>query len=127
MNNVWRVPIVIGSLARHGAGAMLAPEWMGGRWAPTLQDHPDPRMNLRGFGGAQTGIALYTLRTARSAQGARAVLSLNGLVDACDAAVSLLERRERGEFDRMVVGGVALNVTALLCWSTAAVALRRTP
>jgi len=121
------VPIVIASLARlaYGAGAMLAPEWMGGRWAPSLQDHPDPRMNLRGLGGAETGIALYTLRAARSAQGARAVLSLNVLVDACDAAVSLLERRERGEFDRTVAGGVALNVALLLCWSAAAAALRR--
>jgi hypothetical protein len=127
MNNGWRVPFVIGSTARlaYGVGAMLAPEWMGGRLAPTLQDHPDPRMNLRGLGGTQTGVALYTLATARSAQGARAALRLNALVDAFDGGVSLLERRDRGEIDRIVAGGVAVNLAGLLCWTAAAIALRR--
>src|SRR3954452_23288835 len=59
----WRVPFVIGSTARlaYGLGAVFAPEWMDGRLAPRILGHPDPRMNLRGFGGAQSGVALYTL------------------------------------------------------------------
>src|SRR3954447_5007854 len=125
---LWRVPFVIGSAGRlaYGLGAMLAPEWMAGRLAPTLQGHPDPRMNLRGFGGAQTGIALYTLASARTRGQARSLLGLNAAVDAFDAGVSLLERRDRGRTDLMVAGGVAVNVAALICWSAAAAALRRT-
>lgn len=128
MKNAWRVPFLVGGFARlaYGAGMMLAPEWMGGRLAPTLQDHPDPRMNLRGMGGTQTGVALYTLVSARSAQSARAALGLNASVDLLDVAVSLLERRDRGEVDAMVAGGIAVNVAAVLIW-TAAAALLRNP
>jgi hypothetical protein len=126
MTNAWRAPFVIGSIVRlaYGVGAMLAPEWMAGRLAPTLQKHADPRMNLRGFGGAQTGIALYTLVTATTRQRAKTLLGLNVLVDALDAGVTLLERRDRGVLDRMVAGGAAVNVAALLWWAAAAKGLR---
>lgn len=122
----WRAPFLIGSTFRlaYGMGAMLAPEWMGEHLAPTLQGHPDPRMNLRGFGGAQSGIALYTLATATTPERARAVLGLNVLVDALDAGVSLLEWRARGELDQMAGGGVAVNVVSLIVWAAAAAALR---
>jgi hypothetical protein len=125
----WRAPFVIGSVARlaYGLGAVFAPEWMGGRLAPSLRRHADPRMNLRGFGGAQSAVAIYTLTTATTEERARNVLRLNVLVDACDTAVSLLERRDRGRFDRMATGGVVLNVTALICWAVAAVELRDQP
>jgi hypothetical protein len=129
MDNTWRMPFVIGSIGRlaYGAGAMFAPEWMAGRLAPAIEARHDARMNLRGFGGAQTGIALYTLATATTPQRARNVLGLNALVDTLDAGVSLLERRARGELDRVVAGGIAINVAALVCWTAAGVALRRNP
>ncbi|MDQ4124119.1 MAG: hypothetical protein M3134_00770 [Actinomycetota bacterium] len=124
----WRVPFVVGSAVRlaYGLGAMLAPEWMGGRLAPTLRGHPDPRMNLRGFGGAQSAVAVYTLLTATTPERARTLLHLNALVDGFDAGVSLLERRDRGRFDEMAAGGVAVNVAGLTCWTLAYLALRRT-
>lgn len=127
MTSSWRTPLVIGSIGRlaYGLGSMLAPEWMAERFAPTLQDHPDPRMNLRGFGGAQSGIALYTLATATTPERARAVLGLNVLVDTLDAGVSMLEWRARGKLDRMAGGGIGVNVAALACWTAAAAALRR--
>lgn len=122
----WRVPFVIGSTARlaYGLGAMLAPEWMGGRLAPELRGHPDPRMNLRGFGGAQSAIAIYSLTAATTPARARSLLRLNVLVDALDAGVSLLERRDRGRFDQMAAGGVAVNLAGLACWTSALAALR---
>lgn len=125
--SVWRTPFVIGSLGRlaYGLGAMFAPEWMAEHLAPTIQGHPDPRMNLRGFGSAHTGIALYTLATATSPQRAGAALRLNALVDTLDATVSLLEWRARGKLDPVVGGGVAINVMGLACWTIAAAALRR--
>lgn len=128
MSTTWRLPFLIGSAGRlaYGAGAMLAPEWMAGRLAPTLRGHPDPRMNLRGFGGAQSGVAIYTLAMTTTRRRARSALALNALVDTFDAGVSLLERRARGELDRVVAGGVAVNVIGLVCWSSAALALRRT-
>lgn len=123
----WRVPFAVGGTARlaYGLACVLAPEWMGGRLAPSLRGHPDPRMNLRGFGGAQSAIALYTLTTATSEAGARDVLRLNFLVDGMDAAVSLLEWRDRGKLDDMAAGGVAINVAGLTCWALARAALRR--
>jgi hypothetical protein len=124
--NAWRVPLVAGSAARlaYGLGAVFAPEWMGGRLAPQTLAHPDPRMNLRGFGGAQSAIAIYTLMGATTPEGARRALRLNALVDGLDTVVSLLEWRDRGEFDEMAAGGVALNVAGLSCWAVAARALR---
>ncbi len=69
MTNVWRVPFVIGGLARLviGGGYLFVPEWMGGRLAPRIDGHAGARMNLRGMGGTQAGVALYTLARARSA------------------------------------------------------------
>jgi hypothetical protein len=122
----WRIPFVVGSAARlaYGAAAVLAPERMDGRLAPRLHGRPDPRMNLRGFGGAQSAVAVYTLATARTPRGARSALLLNALTDGFDTGVSLLERRDRGAVDRIVAGGVALNVGGLLLWAVAARALR---
>jgi hypothetical protein len=125
----WRVPFVIGSTARlaYGLGAVLAPEWMGGRLAPRILGHPDPRMNLRGFGGAQSGVALYTLMASSTPEGAQSALRLNLLVDGLDCVVSLLERRDRGEFDLVATGGVVFNITGLTWWTIAAAALRKAP
>jgi hypothetical protein len=127
MSKSWKVLVVAGSGARlaYGLGAMLAPEWMDGRLAPTLQGHPDPRMNLRGFGGAQSAVAVYTLAMTRTREGARSALALNALVDGCDAVVSALEIRARGRVDRAGGGGVVLNVAGLACWAAAAALLRR--
>jgi hypothetical protein len=127
MSSSWRAPFVLGSIARLacGSGAMLAPEWMAEHLAPTLQDHADPRMNLRGFGGAPTAIAIYTLAVARSPARARTVLGLNAMADTLDAGVSLLEWRARGKVDSVVAGGVAINLAGLVCWATAAAALHR--
>ena len=124
----WRVPFVVGSTARlaYGLGCVIAPEWMGGRLAPSLRGHADPRMNLRGFGGAQSGIALYTLSRAMASEaGARDALRLNALVDGMDTAVSLLEWRDRGRLDWMAAGGLAFNITGLTCWALAHAALGR--
>ena len=127
MRDQWRVPVTIASVLRlsYGLGSVLAPEWMAAkRLAPTLRNHPDPRMNLRGFGGCQSGIALYTLATAQDRAPARSVLRLNALVDTFDAGVSMLEIRDRGGVDTVAEGGVAFNVLLLGMWTAAAVALR---
>jgi len=127
MAEKWRTPFIAGSVARlaYGLGAMLAPEWMAAnRLAPSLRGHPDPRMNLRGFGGAQSGIALYTLAASRTREGARDALRLNLLVDAFDAGVSALEIRDRGRVDYVAAGGVIVNVVGLVLSLADAAALR---
>jgi hypothetical protein len=125
MQDSWKVPFTIASSARvlYGLGCILAPQYVAGRVAPTVRG-ADSRMNLRGFGGAQSGIALYTLATARTREGARSALLLNALVDGFDAMVSTLEIRDRGGVDVVAAGGVAVNVLGLACWTTAALALR---
>jgi hypothetical protein len=119
------MPFMIASAARlaYGVGCVVAPGWMSDRLAPAVRD-PEARMNLRGFGGAQSGVALYTLATARTEAGARSALVLNALVDGLDAVVSSLEIRDRGRLDTLGAGGVALNIAGLACWATAALALR---
>jgi hypothetical protein len=126
MHETWKVPFLIGSAARlaYGVGCIAVPQAMGGRLAPTVRG-PDARMNLRGFGGAQSAIALYTLATAQTRAGARTALRLNALVDTFDALVSTLEIRDRGRVDLVAAGGVAVNVAGLVCWSSAAVQLGR--
>lgn len=127
MREPWRVPMTVASVWRlaYGLGSMLAPEWIAAhRLAPPLRDHPDPRMTLRGFGGSQGGIALYTLATARNRARARSALGLNAMVDGFDACVSVLEIRDRGGVDKVAAGGVAYNVLMLGLWTAAAVALR---
>ena len=125
MHDRWKLPFLIGSGARlaYGLGCILVPEAMAGRLAPTVRGR-DSRMNLRGFGGAQSGIALYTLATTRTRAGARSALALNALVDGFDAMVSALEIRDRGGVDLVAAGGVTVNVLGLACWTTAALALR---
>jgi len=126
MTKRWQVPFTTASLFRlaYGLGCMLDPEWMARyRLAPSLQDHADPRMNLRGFGGAQTGIALYTLARMRRGDRPRDLLGLNALVDGFDAGVSALEIRDRGRVDYMGAGGVAVNVAMLSLWGAAAARL----
>jgi hypothetical protein len=123
----WQVPFIVGSAARlaYGAGAMLAPEAMAERrLAPRLHGKPDPRMNLRGFGGAQSAIALYTLWMIRTPDGARRALALNFATDGLDTVVSALEGRARGRIDRMVAGGVAVNLLGLVWTALAAGGLR---
>jgi hypothetical protein len=122
----WRLPILLGSFVRlaYGSAAVIAPVAMSGRLAPEIHDLPDPRMNLRGFGGALSAIALYTLATARTPEAARSVLWLNVITDTYDTGVSLLELRSRGTVDRVVAGGFAFNFAGLVCWTLAARALR---
>lgn len=125
MKDSWKVPFTIASTARlfYGLGCVFAPQQIAGRLAPTVRG-ADSRMNLRGFGGAQSGIAVYTLAGARTKAGARSALLLNALVDGFDALVSTLEIRDRGGIDVIAAGGVAVNVVGLACWTTAALALR---
>jgi hypothetical protein len=125
MHDSWKLPFTIASTARlfYGLGCVFAPQHVAGRLAPTARG-ADSRMNLRGFGGAQSGIAVYTLAAARTKAGARSALLLNALVDGFDAGVSTLEIRDRGGIDAVAAGGVAVNVLGLACWTTAALALR---
>jgi hypothetical protein len=128
MRNGWKVPFVMGGLARLVicGGYLFVPEWMGGRLAPRIDGHAGARMNLRGMGGTQTGVALYTLARARNAESARTALSLNLLVDGLDLVVSsFLEWRDRGKVDAWVAGDIAVNGTFVLCYSAAAVLLRQ--
>jgi hypothetical protein len=128
MMEAWRLPFVVGTVVRlaYGVGAVLVPEAMAEhRLAPRLDGAADARMNLRGFGGALSAIALYSLAAARTPHRARSVLWLNALTDAFDAGVTLLERRDRGTVDRVVAGGLAINVAGMACWTLAARTLRR--
>jgi hypothetical protein len=102
----------LGRLA-YGLGAMFAPRFMAGRYAPA---EPASVMSLRGFGGQYMGVAVFTLLAARSPDLARPALFLNIGVDACDAMAGAFEVREKGVGDPIAVGGVALPALGLATW-----------
>ena len=104
-----------GSLGRlaYGLGAMFAPRFMAGRYAPA---EPESVMSLRGFGGQYMAIAAFTLLAARSPQLARPALFLNVGVDVCDAMAGGFEVREKGVGDPIAIGGIALPAINLATW-----------
>jgi len=104
-----------GSLGRlaYGLGAMFAPRFMAGRYAPP---EPESVMSLRGFGGQYIAIAVFTLLSARSPHLARPALLLNVGVDVCDAMAGGFEVREKGVGDSVALGGVALPAINLSMW-----------
>ena len=110
-----RAAMTAGSLGRlaYGLGAMFAPRFMAGRYAPA---EPDSVMSLRGFGGQYIAIAVFTLLSARSRHLARPALLLNVGVDVCDAMAGGFEVREKGVGDPIAVGGVALPAVNLATW-----------
>jgi hypothetical protein len=103
----------------YGLGAILAPDAMSLRLAPDIRNHPAGRMNLRGFGGVQTALGGFTIWAAGDPRHARPALGLNLAADVLDSVVSAMEWRDRGRADRVVVGGVLLNVAGVATWAAA--------
>ena len=117
-----RLLLVIGSLLRCGVGAgyLAAPEAMAGsKLAPDIRGHPDGRMSTRGFGALHLGVALATLRAAARRQACREVAALNLACALGDTAATLLERRDRGAWDRVVLGSVPIDVIDVAWWTNA--------
>ncbi len=100
-----------------GAGYLLAPEEMSRRgFAPDIRGHADGRMSTRGFGALHLGIAAATLRSAIRGEGARELAILNLLCGLGDTAATLLERRERGAWDPVVLGSVPVDALDVGWW-----------
>ena len=116
--------MAVGALLRltYGLGALFAPRFMAGRYAAA---EPDSVMNLRGFGGQQIAIGIFTLLSSRSKEMARPVLLLNAGVEVCDMVAGGLEVRERGARDPIALGGVLLPFVGLTTWLTALITLDR--
>jgi hypothetical protein len=113
--------MLAGSAARlaYGVGALIAPDWMSGRLAPDVRGHAEGRMNLRGFGGQHIAVALMTMFAAYRTELARPALAVNLGCETFDAAAAALELRDRGEADRIAVGGVATPLIGALTWTAA--------
>jgi hypothetical protein len=120
----FRSVMTAGSLGRlaYGLGAMFAPRFMAGRYAPA---EPESVMSLRGFGGQYIAIAVFTLFSARSPHLARPALLLNVGIDICDAMAGGFEVRENGVGDPIAVGGVTLPAINLATWLLALRKLER--
>jgi len=101
--------LALGSLVRLavGVGYLATPEGMAHRQlAPDIRGHPDGRMSTRGFGALHLGIAIGTLQAAVRNEGCREVAILNLGCAVGDTTATLLERRDRGRWERVVVGSV---------------------
>lgn len=117
-----RVLLALGSLFRLvvGAGYLVAPERMAaGQLAPDIRDHPDGRMSTRGFGALHLGVAMGTLRAAVRGEGCREVVALNLACALGDTAATLLERRDRGRWERVVLGSVPVDLLDVAWWMNA--------
>jgi hypothetical protein len=76
-------------------------------------------MSTRGFGALHLGIAFGTLRAATRGKGCREVAVLNLACALGDTAATLLERRDRGNWDRVVSGSVPVDVADVVWWINA--------
>ena len=117
-----RVLLALGSLFRLavGAGYLAAPEGMAHRQlAPDIRGHPEGRMSTRGFGALHVGIAAGTLGAAARNQGCRDVAVLNLVCAIGDTVATLLERRDRGSWERVVLGSVPVDLIDVAWWTNA--------
>jgi hypothetical protein len=116
------VLLALGSLFRLavGTGYLATPEGMARRQlAPDIRGHPDGRMSTRGFGALHLGIALGTLRAAAHNEGCREVAVLNLVCALGDTTATLLEWRDRGRWERVVLGSVPVDVIDAAWWTNA--------
>jgi hypothetical protein len=117
-----RLLLALGSLFRLavGAGYLAEPEEMARLGlAPDIRGQPDGRMSTRGFGALHFGIALGTIGAAARNKGCREVATLNLVCALGDTAATLLERRDRGSWDRVVLGSVPVDVVDVAWWANA--------
>jgi hypothetical protein len=91
----------------------------GRQLAPDIRGHPDGRMSTRGFGALHLGIAVGTLRAAVRGQGCREAAALNLACALGDTAATLLERRDRGSWDRVVLGSLPVDILDVAWWMNA--------
>ena len=113
---------MLGSLFRLvvGAAYLVVPKGMARRGlAPDIRDHPDGRMSTRGFGALHLGVAVGTLRAAVHGEGCREVVALNLACALGDTAATLLERRDRRRWDRVVLGSVPVDLLDVAWWINA--------
>jgi hypothetical protein len=123
---IGRLLLGAGALVRlsYGTGALLAPDAMAARrLAPDVRGHPDGRMDFRGFGALHVNVALLTLYAAFRGWEPRTVAKLNLGCELVDTGTGLLEWRDRGQADRMVVGSLVLSLVGVANWATALRAL----
>ena len=114
--------LALGSLLRLavGAGYLATPDHIAGRrFAPDTRGHPDGRMSTRGFGALHFGIAIGTLRAAVRNEGCHEVAVLNLICALGDTAATLLERRDRGRWEPVVLGSVPVDVIDVAWWTNA--------
>jgi hypothetical protein len=117
-----RLLLAVGSLFRLGVGTgyLAAPDAMARRGvAPDIRGHSDARMSARGFGALHIGVAVGTLRAAVSNKGCREVAVLNLICALGDTAATLLERRNRGRWEPVVLGSVPVDILDVAWWTNA--------
>jgi hypothetical protein len=117
-----RLLLALGSLFRLavGTGYLARPEAMARRaLGPDIRGHSDGRMNMRGFGAMHMGVAAGTLRAAVRGEGCREVAALNLACAIGDTTATLLEWRERGRWDRVVLGSVPVDLVDVAWWANA--------
>ena len=115
-----RLLLGLGSLFRLavGAGYLATPEALARhKLAPDIRGHPDGRMSTRGFGALHLGIAIGTLRAAARKKSCRELAMLNLACALGDTAATLLEWRDRGAWERVVVGSIPVDLVDVAWWT----------
>ena len=106
----------------YGVGAVLTPSAMASaRMAPDLEERPDARLFVRGFGAHQVAVAALGLASLRRPRLERPALGLAIAIDAVDMVSAAAEARARGRLEADLAGGLALSAAGA---ATASAALR---
>jgi hypothetical protein len=117
-----RLLLTLGSLFRVvvGTGYLVMPEAMARHgFAPDIRGHRDGRMSTRGFGALHFGIGMGTLCAAIRNEGRHEVAVLNLLCALGDTAATLLERRDRGGWEPVVLSSVPVDLVDVAWWTNA--------
>ena len=88
-------------------------------FAPNIRSHPDGRMSTRGFGALHLGIAVGTLRAAARNKACRELAVLNLFCALGDTTATLLEWRDRGGWEPVVLRSVPVDLVDAAWWTNA--------
>jgi hypothetical protein len=93
------------------------------RLAPDIRGDPEGRMSTRGFGALHIGVAPATLGAAVRGRSCRELAQVNLGCAVGDMLATVLERRSRGRWDRVVLGSVPVDLVDVAWWAGALRAL----
>jgi hypothetical protein len=99
----------------NGVGGLLSPAAMGrAMLAADTPERPDARLFVRGFSAHQIGVAALGVAGFRWRSLGRPAAIAAVAIDAADVLSAVVEARQRGAFERDLVGGAIFSLAGIV-------------